>query len=83
MSDDPVLEEEEPDPGDVKNVFLVTFHVVETFAGTFSATAYDPMGGVLAQAPLVPDAKDWGDALALFWIAVREKAMKINKSGSN
>lgn len=73
-----------PDPGEAKAVFIITTHVVETHAGTFSVVAFDPSDGEeLASAPLVPDAEDWADALSKFWAAAREQVLRYNSRGSN
>lgn len=71
------------DPAEVLNVYITIQHVVETAAGTFSVNVYDPMGRLLIDAPVVPDATDWAEALAIFWANVGPEIRKVNAAPNN
>lgn len=55
------------DPAKVTEVYIVVTHCKQTAAGTFSITAYDALGEEMADAPIVPEARDWAEALEFFW----------------
>lgn len=76
-------EEEDLDPAKVTDVYIVVTHCMQTAAGTFSIKAFDVLGNELADAPLVPDARDWAEALEIFWRNVGDVARNHNAAPFN
>jgi hypothetical protein len=71
------------DPAEAVNVYITIQHVVDTDAGIFSVSVFDPMGRLMVDAPLVPDATDWAEALAIFWANVGPEVKKVNAAPNN
>lgn len=71
------------DPAAITDVYIVMMQCMQTAAGTFSIKAYDGLGRELADAPLVPDARDWAEALEFFWRDVGKTARTHNSAPFN
>ena len=77
-------EEEDLDPARITEVYIVQTHCKVTASGIWSITAYDALGNELADAPMVPgEARDWAEALEMFWRDVGEKARNHNAAPFN